>query len=552
MKEEHVTCECGHVNKKGTDMCAACGKPLTEEAKTEGVNMRYEGAAIRSKKQKRTVLDRIWAFFSSVKVGIWLIVILLVASAVGTLFPQENLRPGLEEAATFYEREYGSLGLLYYNLGLNELYSSWWYITLIIMLAVSIIVASFDRGIPLYKALKAQRVTRHPHFMTRQRLFATTETTQAASADLEKVKQNLIKKRYKVREENGNLLAEKNRFARWGPYVNHVGLILFLAGCLMRYLPGMYVDATMWVREGERAPVPEASEYLVENRGFSISYYDEEDERFQESFEQGNSIVTESFETDAVLYKRSGILGDDSIEQVKEKNILVNDPLQFDSFSLYQTDYRENELHEMTFTLEHKESAETFGELTINLINPEADYDLGDGYAVRLVNYFPNFYMNSNNEPSTLNNIPDNPYFIFEMTTPETPEGETSVVGIQQNLEPLEDNEYKMTFVDVDLANVSILTVRKDETLPLLIAGGSIFIIGLVQGSYWAHRRIWIQQTNDKIWVAGHTNRNWMSFQKEMNESLQDTNVNTPIDQEEQKDSESSNEDSGKRGDKHA
>lgn len=87
----------------------------------------------------------------------------------------------------------------------------------------------------------------------------------------------------------------------------------------MRYLPGMYVDTTMWIREGERAPVPEASEYLVENRGFSIDYYDPEDDRFQDAFADGNALVTESFMTDAVLYKRSGILGDDSIEKVDEK-----------------------------------------------------------------------------------------------------------------------------------------------------------------------------------------------------------------------------------------
>ncbi|WP_078391228.1 cytochrome c biogenesis protein ResB [Shouchella patagoniensis] len=536
MNNETIICECGHVNKVGTEMCAACGKPLTDKAQQEGVNMRYEGAAIRSKKRKVTLLDRIWGFFSSVKVGIWIIVLLLLASALGTIFPQDNLRPGLEEPAAFYEREYGAPGLAYYNLGLHELYSSWWYITLIIALGVSIIVASFDRGIPLYKALKAQRVTRHKHFMTRQRLYSKS-TIAHPDDELTKVAEALKQKRYKVRVENGNILAEKNRFARWGPYVNHVGLILFLIGCLARYIPGMYVDTSMWIREGERAPIPETdSEYFVENRGFSISLYDEEDERFQEAFESGQSVVPEAFETDAVLYKREGLIGDGDLEMIEEKLIRVNDPLTFDSLSLYQTDYRLNELNQMTFTLENKETNETFGEMTINLIDPEKHYDLGDGYSVVLENYYPNFYMNSNNEPSTLNQIPDNPYFIFNMITPETPEGETSFVGIQQNLEPLGDNDYKMTFVDVDLVNVSILTVRKDLTLPLLIAGGTIFIIGLVQGSYWAHRRVWLQKSGEDVLIAAHTNRNWMSFQREVEQSVKDTALTPPKDQEEETD----------------
>ncbi|PAD42952.1 cytochrome c biogenesis protein ResB [Shouchella clausii] len=541
MNEQTHVCECGHKNKEGTEMCAACGKPLTEKARTEGVNMRYEGAAIRSKKRKVTVLDRIWGFFSSVKVGVWIIVLLLLASGVGTILPQENLIG--EDPAVFYEQEYGSIGLFYYNLGLHELYSSWWYIALIAALGISIIVASIDRGVPLYKALKSQRVTRHKHFMTRQRLFSKTaiapsEAERAIAEAAERLKQ----KRYRIRLENGNVLAEKNRFARWGPYVNHLGLILFLIGCLLRYIPGMYVDTQMWVREGEQSPIPETEGYFIENRGFTVELYDENDERFQDAFASSNAVVPETFETDAVLYKRqeSGIVGESGeLEQVQEKQIRVNDPLKFDSFSLYQTDYRLNELHEMTFTLEHKDTGDTFGELTINLLNPEKSYDLGDGYSVVLDEYFPDFYMNSNDEPSTRSSVPNNPFFIFTMYTPNTPDGETSMVGIQQNLEPLGENEYKMTFVDVDLVNVSILTVRKDLTMPLLIAGGSIFIIGLIQGSYWAHRRVWLQQVGGEVWIAGHTNRNWLSFKREIDDALEGNALTAPIDQEDEAESRS-------------
>ncbi|WP_062747086.1 cytochrome c biogenesis protein ResB [Shouchella tritolerans] len=541
MNEQTHVCECGHTNREGTEMCAACGKPLTEKARTEGVNMRYEGAAIRSKKRKVTVLDRIWGFFSSVKVGVWIIVLLLLASGVGTIFPQENLIG--EDPEVFYEQEYGSIGLFYYKLGLHELYSSWWYIALIAALGISIIVASIDRGVPLYKALKSQRVTRHKHFMTRQRLFSKTEIAPSeAERAISEAAERLEHKRYRIRIENGNVLAEKNRFARWGPYVNHLGLILFLIGCLLRYIPGMYVDTQMWVREGEQSPIPETEGYFIENRGFTVELYDEEDERFQDAFASSNAVVPETFETDAVLYKRqeSGIVGESGeLEQVQEKQIRVNDPLKFDSFSLYQTDYRLNELHEMTFTLEHKDTGDTFGELTVNLLNPEKSYDLGDGYSVMLDEYFPDFYMNSNNEPSTRSSVPNNPFFIFTMYTPDTPDGETSMVGIQQNLEPLGENEYKMTFVDVDLVNVSILTVRKDLTMPLLIAGGVIFIIGLIQGSYWAHRRVWLQQVGGEVWIAGHTNRNWLSFKREIDDALEGNALVPPVDQEEEAESRS-------------
>lgn len=59
-----------------------------------------------------------------------------------------------------------------------------------------------------------------------------------------------------MREQEGSILAEKGRFSRWGPYVNHIGLIIFLIGAMLRFVPGMYVDETLWVREGETAQIP--------------------------------------------------------------------------------------------------------------------------------------------------------------------------------------------------------------------------------------------------------------------------------------------------------
>ena len=73
---EKVTCTCGHSNPFGTKLCEKCGRPLTEESKAQKVlDMRYDGSAIRSKTYNKSIIDKIWNFFSSVKVGVSLIVI---------------------------------------------------------------------------------------------------------------------------------------------------------------------------------------------------------------------------------------------------------------------------------------------------------------------------------------------------------------------------------------------------------------------------------------------------------------------------------------------
>ncbi|MFP3122894.1 cytochrome c biogenesis protein ResB [Ectobacillus funiculus] len=531
---EHVKCQCGHVNPVGTFFCEACGKPFQHEESVSLLDMKYEGSARRSITYNKTLVDKIWSFFSSVKVGIWLIVITLVASAIGTVFPQQMYLPPAVTPSEYYADQYGVLGKLYYNLGFDNLYSSWWYMVLLASIGISLVICSLDRVVPLYKALKNQRVTRHRSFLKRQRLFGVSSATPE---DIAIVQENLIKRRYHVRTENENILAEKGRFSRWGPYVNHIGLIIFLIGAMLRFVPGMYVDEVIWLREGETKEIPGTDgKYYLKNEKFIKEVYskEEEDKVFDEAIDRvGNSMIPKNYQTNAVLYEAVGstVAGQEpKLKKVTDYKIRVNDPLKFESFALYQTDYKEGELSKMFLHLEDKTTHEKRGPIEVNLANPEEKYDLGNGYRVELLSYFPDFYFDEEGKPSTKTKVPNNPAFVFKMFTPTTPDGEVSFVAIRQNIEPAGTNKYKMTFAGIETRNATALTVRKDLTLWILALGGTIFMIGVIQGMYWNHRRIWMQRIDGEWWIAGHTNKNWYGFRNEIEKVLSGTAVPQPED----------------------
>ncbi|MGG0238977.1 cytochrome c biogenesis protein ResB [Bacillus rhizoplanae] len=531
---EQIKCVCGHVNPIGTIFCEACGKPFEDEKDTKLLDMRYEGSARRSLTHTKTVVDKIWSFFSSVKVGVWLIVITLIASGVGTIFPQEMYLPPNVTPGEYYEQQYGFLGKLYYQLGFDNLYSSWWYMMLIASIGISLVICSLDRVVPLYKALKKQGVTRHPSFLRRQRLYGVALATKE---EIECVKENLKKKKYNVRVENDNILAEKGRFSRWGPYVNHIGLIIFLFGTMLRFVPGMYVDESLWLREGEMKEIPGTDgKYYLKNEKFIKEVYDKgkEKEVFDDAIDRvGNKIIPKNYQTNAVLYKAVGknIAGQKpKLEKVKEYSIRVNEPLKFDNYALYQVDFKEGEFSKMSFALQKKESGQKWGPITVDLANPKETYDLGNGYSLQLLSYFPDFYFDESGKPNTKTKLPNNPAFVFKMFTPETPNGEVSFVGIQQNIEPEGNNLYKMSFAGVETRNVTALTVRKDLTLWIIALGGFIFMVGVIQGMYWNHRRIWIQRVNNEWWIAGHTNKNWYGLRKEIEKVLEGTSIPQPND----------------------
>lgn len=531
-----VKCECGHVNPPGTILCESCGKILVEsEEKKKVLDMRYEGTARRSQTYNRTLVDKIWNFFSSVKVAVAIIVVTLIASAIGTFLPQESTLPLSVSVKEYYESEYGFVGRLFYALGFHNLYGSWWYMLLIALIGVSLVICSLDRVVPLYKALKKQRVTRHAGFLKRQRLFSSGGDIKELDAHYELLKERLRKRHYKVLEENGNLMAEKGRFSRWGPYVNHLGLIIFLIGVMLRFVPGMYVDESLTIKEGETKAIPGTNkQYYLKNHAFIVETYDpEKDKAFEKTLKERGPIV-KNYQTNVTLYKAESpaVAGEQpKLEKVKDYQIRVNQPLKFDHYSVYQSGFLLNEISAMTFALADKKTGKEFGTFRVDLERPQKKYDLQEGYSVEILSYFPDFVMGEDGEPTSKSQKPNNPAFVFKMVTPDKPDGEISFVAIQQNLEPDGNNQYQIKFKSVETVNYSGLTVRKDHTLWILAVGGLIFMIGVIQGSYWNHRRIWIQRVNSEVWISAHTNKNWFSLQKEIARILEGIRLPVPQDQ---------------------
>ncbi|WP_152654652.1 cytochrome c biogenesis protein ResB [Oceanobacillus sp. CFH 90083] len=540
-----IKCECGHINPEGTVLCEACGKPVEGNQHIDGnddkklLNMRYDGSARRSQTYQKSIVDKIWSFFSSVKVGVWLIVLALIASIFGTIFPQEQFIPQdavSRDPAIFYEDRYGILGLMYYQLGFHHMYSSFWFITLLALIGISLVICSLDRFVPLYRALRNQRAKKHKKFLSRQRLYS--ESTNIHDNDIDKLVASLKNSRYKITEENGYILAEKGRFSRWGPYVNHIGLIIILLAGILRTTPIMFSEEYMWVREGEQRVIPGTNnQYYIENQEFILETHDQEDERFQ-----GGSLEEEiatNFQTDVIIYEAENpdVVGaEPELEPILEYSIQMNNPAKFDKYTLYQQGYQLNEFKNMSFYIHDAddEAGESLGTFTIDLTNPESVYETDSGFRVELTNYYPDYVMTEEGTPVSETDFPRNPAFVVTVYPPDSDEGEVSFLGIGMNIDATGENQYKVAIDDVEFRDVSGITVSSDRTLPFFFVGAMIFMIGVIQGMYWQHRRVWInKQKDNSLLVAAHTNKNWHGIKRDIEKAVEGTNVTMVKDQQE-------------------
>src|SRR5699024_9420307 len=132
-------------------------------------------------------------------------------------------------------------------------------------------------------------------------------TEKVTEEEKERLIQNIKKQRYKIFIENGNILAEKNRFSRWGPYVNHIGLIIILFAAILRMTPIFFLDDYVWVREGEQKVIPSTNgQYYIENKQFILETYEgEEAEKFAAALERAGE-VHKNYQTDVIIYEDQG------------------------------------------------------------------------------------------------------------------------------------------------------------------------------------------------------------------------------------------------------
>lgn len=546
----NTKCECGHQNHVGTVLCESCGKPLMEDAAAgeAPLEMRYDGVARRSQKENPGIIDRVWNFFSSVKIAVYLIVITLVGAMVGTVYPQKTTFVGIRddpaEVAQYYKDTYGVSGQIYHALGLSDTYGSWWFVGLLVMIGTSLVVCSLDRVLPLYRALSKQQIRKHDQFILRQQAVYRGKVDGDAKAWIDGFAKQLKRKGYKTWTENDALLAEKNRFSRWGPYINHIGLIIFLLAVLARGIPGWHMDQYVWLYEGETKQIPHTNYYVKSNK-FVVEYYKDEE---LEPSQQGKQIV-KLYETKADLFECVDACGDGTktpvLRKVVDHDIRVNSPLSYKGIKLYQNNYSENpRLLAVKPLLTDAASGKSYGPFELPTANPPSDYEAGP-YKLKLTNYYPDFKLDDQNRPMTNSRDPNNPAFIFVVKGPGLAEkGETYIyfpmpsaqdkaleTQINASFAKQGLNTGKFGFKVGTMENVSLsqystfLNVRVDRAMPFVWTGAGISMLGLIMGFYWQHRRIWLRLEGGELALGAHTNKNSYGLRSEVAQALVKTGV---------------------------
>ena len=173
----------------------------------------------------------IWAFFSSVKLALFLIATLASTSIIGTVIQQN-------QSTAHYAKEWGAnTANLIQLLNLNDMYNSAWFLSLLGLFSLNLIICSLDRIPNVIRMVRKDNLTTNPDRLAKMRMNHKVVLSGSIESARQEVANYLAGRGWKTAsrdKDNGVLLfSQKGAWTRFGVYIVHISILIILAGAVI-------------------------------------------------------------------------------------------------------------------------------------------------------------------------------------------------------------------------------------------------------------------------------------------------------------------------------
>lgn len=420
----------------------------------------------------------IWDFFCSVKLAIFTLIFLAIASIIGTIIPQQQ--PKEEYLKKMSEAAYN----FYTATGLTDAYHTWWFQLLLLTLSINLIICSINRFPYTWRMIVRPNFDLDEgnivNYQLRDKFHHRESAGSLKDSYIELVTKHIGKPDVTQREDGGfSFFVEKGKYARLGVYVVHLSVIIILAGALIGFVWG--VRGGVNIEEGKWANTmylfgtngtPHPLGFNVRCDDFDVKFYD--------------SGMPKDFKSDLVII--------DNGAEVMKKTIRVNHPLSYKGYTFYQSSYGPTN---PTFTIDFKDKATgTVQSVMVGL--ESAPVPLPDGSSFQVVN-------------STDNLQNWGPAVQVSLSRPGQPPITFVLVQRYPQLDESRNGAQVFTLRDFQQGYYTGLQVTKDPGVWVVYLGCIVIVLGFYQCFFMSHRRLWVTvYSNDgktTVLAAGSANK---------------------------------------------
>ena len=282
--------------------------------------------------KEKGIFSILYDFFRSLKLTIFILILLAILSIIGTLIAQNAARED------YIQRYGGSLYEVLDFFNLFDMYHSWWFSAILLLLVINLIACSLQRFPGVWNQIFRGAGSRglEESLLKTLPYVEKIRPSNPGKVNMEEVVGNSLRKRFKKQEriETDSMVtffAEKGRFSRLGVYITHLSLLIILIGGILGSLFGFkgFVNiiegetADRFFIRGKDTSIPKPLPFSVRCDDFNVTFYDLKDNKQDRFVKEYTSLLT--------------II--ENGKEVLKKTVEVNHPLHHRGLAFYQSSY---------------------------------------------------------------------------------------------------------------------------------------------------------------------------------------------------------------------
>jgi cytochrome c biogenesis protein len=413
--------------------------------------------------------QKIFRLLADLRFSIFTLLLISGCSIIGTVIEQDQ---SIEIYKTNYPLTNPVFGFLSWDrilyFGLDHVYQTWWFLSLIFLFGCSLVLCSFLQQLP---SLKIAR--RCQFFRTNSSFYKLNNYTILAKPSFSKILDGIKMENYSIFQQKNIIYSYKGLIGRIAPIIVHFSMILVLVGTVISSLFGFKAQEI----------VPKTENFHIQNilSNGRLTIIPQNSARVNDFW-----ITYTKNKTVSQFYSDISILNTNGNE-IRRKTISVNFPFIQNGIYYYQTDW--------------------------NLIGLRFKTNTNQVIEYPLVNVFPN------QEKIWLTWISNNQFkqngIILLI---DNLEGYCSIYSddgqFLGNIEINEALDFNQNITLLEILSSTGLQIKIDPGIPLIYLGFFFLMISTLM-SYITYSQVWVFQKDNQLFIGGNTNRALFDFELE-------------------------------------
>src|SRR5215207_10030679 len=454
---------------------------------------------------------------SGVRFGVVLLVLLAVACVVGMLVVQVNME-GFDK---YYAALTPSQRLLYGALGFFDIYHTWYFNAMLLVLSLNIILSSIDNLPGAWAYLSRKKLDASAHWLSGQEQHATlTVEAETANEVAEQIGEaaRSVKLKARVSEKDGAtfVFAERGAWNRLGAYAVHVALLVIFVGGFLTARFGH--TGQMFLRPGETSDEMTEQIFSEEGRPSQVRLdlpFEVECTDIQQKLLEKNGAISPMNTLDWLTRVRIKDPGRGETEAL----VQMNRPYDYRGYRFFQSSFTpEGKARQITLSV----TPEAGGAAQQVTIHRDGEATLADGTRVEFKEFLPDFTLEGG-RPATASPDYNNPAAVLRVYNPAGQfERAYAFQEGRADDAPMANHAaggYRFKLTEFErVGDAHILSVQKDPGASVVYLGFILLTLTLAAVFLFAHQRVWARieprgANQFEVIIGGNTNRNQLGFE---------------------------------------